>query len=364
MTADRPERPRRPDSACTELLVDLLPDLPGPDEDTLLPGDLASFRASACASDGTALGASGRPYGSGPRRPPRPASSPSARPRIRPSLLWLPTTKNAPRPIWSRSLNRDGGIEAPAAILARLAGKRVALREHVGPLRSNLAAARFAYLDPLNPMDRTAEVGMSNLVRNRRFSGIRVLNMVSPFAGFHTRCILQAHPPVSPTSPRVAGSDGANPALDRLSDPRVQVLDVGQALEQGLSVDHAGFRQGPAELRVPVQKVGHPTIDVSPNRHVDFNRPGGLLGELTRDAGVQSLASDHEQFVDTEHGACSTDGVLELRALTGVFLPALPPRRPGIPLRALRWEAPRRTGSRAGAPGPRAMDRSGPREAR
>lgn len=40
MTADRPERPRHPDSACAKLLVDLLPDLPGPDEDALEPGDL------------------------------------------------------------------------------------------------------------------------------------------------------------------------------------------------------------------------------------------------------------------------------------------------------------------------------------
>ena len=114
----------------------------------------------------------------------------------------------------------------------------------------------------------------------------------------------------------------------------------------------------------PVQKVGHPTLDVSPNGHIDLNGPGGLLGEITRHAGVQSLASDHEQLVDAEHGACSTAACSNCLRFTTVFLPSRPPRTPGIPLHALRWKAPLRTGSHAGAPGPRATDRSGPREAR
>ena len=56
--------------------------------------------------------------------------------------------------------------------------------EHEGLREVNDASGRTG--DPLNPMDPTAEVGTSNFVRNRGFSGIRMLNLASAFAGFHT----------------------------------------------------------------------------------------------------------------------------------------------------------------------------------
>ena len=50
--------------------------------------------------------------------------------------------------------------------------------------------------DPLNPMDPTAGVRMSSFVQDQEFSGVWMLKVVSPFAGFHMVCILQVHTPV------------------------------------------------------------------------------------------------------------------------------------------------------------------------
>ena len=63
--------------------------------------------------------------------------------------------------------------------------------------------------------------------------------------------------------------------------------------------------RGVEQRRLPdgaVQKVSHATLRVSPNGHIDFHGPSGLLGEATLNAGVQRLAPDHQQLVDAEHG--------------------------------------------------------------
>lgn len=75
------------------------------------------------------------------------------------------------------------GLRRVNALLARLGG-----RTRLATLCQNRKAASARTGDPRNPMDRTAEARMWNLVKDQRVARLRMLNVVSAFAGLHTCC--------------------------------------------------------------------------------------------------------------------------------------------------------------------------------
>jgi len=105
------------------------------------------------------------------------------------------------RPRAARARRRESARSGTWSI-----GRRGGTRSGGAPPEAGTSSGATCYLnrdgrirtgDPLNPMDPTAEARVSNLVQNRGSSGIRMLNLVSPFAWFHTVCILPVHTPVN-----------------------------------------------------------------------------------------------------------------------------------------------------------------------
>jgi hypothetical protein len=49
-------------------------------------------------------------------------------------------------------------------------------------------------------------------------------------------------------------------------------------------------------------------------RHVDLDRPGGLLGKAPLERSMQGLAPDHQDLFHVQHGTSGAHGVLERRS--------------------------------------------------